>query len=182
MAESIFDAQVGRMSGRAHKAAASSAPGDEEGGAGWLQDQAAEKLRAQGFSARQAAAAVSAVWSVIEGADRAAVAAAVGGEAERAKPKEDAGRFVRVMIEMLRGIVDPKEQRPRLNAWVCLAALGDEDVGSLRRIAEAYALSPQAVAMRMRALQQAHDLPENQFNKSEAACFVYQETNGRKAA
>lgn len=182
MAETIFDAQVGRMSGGAHREATSCAPGDDEGGAGWLQDQAAEVLRAQGFTARQAAQAVAAVWRVIESADRDAVVAAVAGDEVAAQPKEDAGRFVRVTIEMLRGIVDPREQRPRLNAWVCLAALGDEDVGSLRRIAEAYALSPQAVAMRMRTIQQAHDLPENQFNKSEAACFVYQETNGRKAA
>lgn len=70
---------------------------------------------------------------------------------------------------------------PVLQIRVIMMALGwaDERVESMRRCADDYQMSPEAISNMVEAVQRRHLLPKSHFNKSATMVATYKKTNAR---
>jgi hypothetical protein len=147
-----------------------------------LRDEAAAKLRARGFSAREAADAVDAVMAVFGERDRQLAEAFCGaGDSDPGNTvlaRMEAMESLRVMAIKL--VQSPK---PRFSAGCFLLGAGiDHDgVRSERQWAEAQGLSHTHACNEVREWQRLMRLPKTSAQKSERACSTYAETNGAQA-
>ncbi len=140
---------------------------------GLMRDELAEKLRACGCPAKDAARYVGVLIAAFRAKDVECAA--------EAEPDESLGdvmvRVESTVREMLRSIANSR--RAKLEARVHLMARGDaESAKSMRALAREYGLSVEAISKKAEECRREFCLPENQFNKSEQARRVYQETNG----
>lgn len=90
---------------------------------------------------------------------------------------DDAARFGVMLREVLALII--YADNARLLAEEIRLAFGFRETNSesIRGIASRYGVTPQAISKQLLDLQQRLNLPKNTFNKSAAACAVYQTTN-----
>jgi flavorubredoxin len=138
-----------------------------------MMDEMAERLRAVGIGAREAANGARVVREFWMRRDRDAAGLAVNqpGAEDKMAQKYRA---------IIYGIKNAK--RAALQARVVLMALGwaDEETESMRRCAGDYQLSVEQISNMVEAVQVANGLPKSKFNKSARDVATYKKTNNRQ--
>lgn len=176
---------------------------ENDAGAGVLCDEAAEKLRACGCAARDAARFAEVVLGVIRARDAKLAREVVGlgagalgggvGAAGAGVGGVGGGVELSEMAWMQRAEASDRLLQALSRAWDgrdtklelgCLFFAMDKPpygVGSMRKLAEARGVSPEAVSNEVEEFQGILGLPRNNGQKSARAVKQYQRTNGASA-
>lgn len=135
-------------------------------------DLAVEKLVAAGMTYTAAHAAVTVVASTY-----GETATATGTCATH----DEIVRLEATFREQLRCIAADDTPRPKLLARVYLLARGSglDHGDTMRSLARAYNLSPEAISKQVEAARKKFNLPKNHHNKSDTACAKYRLANRR---